>query len=584
MIDIESITFSNFLSYGDYQTTIPISKLGPCLITGANGAGKSTVYNVILWVLFQRTMHAVRPGDRIVNQMTGKNCYGRIDLKNGDSIVRTRKMVGHNELLVKSSGETILETLSTTPNQQLAINKRYDLDWYAFCNSSFFTQKHRGWLEMPDGQRKKELERALRVDRLSMYAIVGKEKNDQTILEQSAIKNRYQSLQDQIATHQEHLISTQTAETNFETDRTRRYKEAVEQARAYKQRYEAITIPDLDDLRNKWAAIDEAKKGLQALETKARSHAVDADVASRRVVDANKNIAKWHSKGGALCPDCMQTVPHEHVGGQIKPFEEARDDALAKASTAKAAADKLTANLERVREAIKQSQPTMTLGEAREISKNYDALLAGAQKWALSAQSIKQEVSPYIGIADKLRARIVELTAERDAMKSQTDEADILVRHYSYIYRAYNDRRKIKSASMAEHTPRLNTYWAYWLDKFKLPAKMSITDSLTIDSDVDYDFMSGGEQTRAGAAFMLARFELHEFLHGRQCNVIVLDEIDSKMDSVGVECLTDIVINDLAKRVDAILVISHRDSMRHAFSNQILVEKHHGLSVIGEMR
>ena len=54
MLEIESVTLRNFLSYGDYDTHLPISNLGACLITGtvrngattyetpsSNGSGKS---------------------------------------------------------------------------------------------------------------------------------------------------------------------------------------------------------------------------------------------------------------------------------------------------------------------------------------------------------------------------------------------------------------------------------------------------------------------------------------------------------------------------------------------------------------
>jgi hypothetical protein len=58
MLEIKSISWRNFLSYGDYLTTLDVSNLGQCLITGeviekdgvteslirkSNGAGKSTI-------------------------------------------------------------------------------------------------------------------------------------------------------------------------------------------------------------------------------------------------------------------------------------------------------------------------------------------------------------------------------------------------------------------------------------------------------------------------------------------------------------------------------------------------------------
>jgi AAA15 family ATPase/GTPase len=56
MIDIKSITLRNFLSYGDYDTTLEFEDLKSCLIVGdrdgdpdrSNAVGKSSLVNAIL--------------------------------------------------------------------------------------------------------------------------------------------------------------------------------------------------------------------------------------------------------------------------------------------------------------------------------------------------------------------------------------------------------------------------------------------------------------------------------------------------------------------------------------------------------
>src|SRR5688572_8462269 len=113
MIDIDEVTFQNFLSFGPYSTTLKIAGLGPCLITGPNGAGKSSAINSLLYGLFGRTMHAARPGDRVVNRATGRDCMVTARIRGGDTITRTRMMAGHDELLVERGGSAVLSTRST---------------------------------------------------------------------------------------------------------------------------------------------------------------------------------------------------------------------------------------------------------------------------------------------------------------------------------------------------------------------------------------------------------------------------------------------------------------------------------------
>ncbi len=89
MLEIDKVSWKNFLSYGDYITTLEVGKLGQCLITGvvedddkeaysesatpikkSNGAGKTTIVSLMQWVLFGRTSHSPNiAGDKWFSRM-----------------------------------------------------------------------------------------------------------------------------------------------------------------------------------------------------------------------------------------------------------------------------------------------------------------------------------------------------------------------------------------------------------------------------------------------------------------------------------------------------------------------------------
>jgi len=95
---------------------------------------------------------------------------------------------------------------------------------------------------------------------------------------------------------------------------------------------------------------------------------------------------------------------------------------------------------------------------------------------------------------------------------------------------------------------------------------------LSVESNMwGYEFESGGERKRTDVAFMLAMFDFHEQMYGRQCNVLVLDEVDGRMDDDGIDSLISVIKNDLANRVETILVISHRNLMFDTFPKEIKV-------------
>ncbi len=621
MIDIEEVTFQNFLSYGNYSTTIPLGKLGPCLIIGPNGAGKSTVVNAILYPLFGRTMHVARPGDRVVNENTDADCMTSLKLKNGDTITRTRKMQNHNELVVERGGEQLLATLSTTPNQQAQLNRLYNLDWHNFCNTSFLTQIGRTWFEMPEPQRKKEIERSLKLDRYTLRAQVAKEKLDKTTNEQSTVRLKYDSLGKQIEAATEDRNDTQELQATFDVDRKARVDQAIAQAREYKERYDSTAVPDVAKLQKRWDALVAAQEALSGLEKKlettmagGRSVVVAIErelktinesimLAEHDIREADRTIKLWADKDGKVCTACEQSIPHAHTEDKITPYIEKRDHAktilelkrtevVAIRERIKAAEEankqaiiKAQTKIATLKDAIKAQTPDMNIREANTLIKQREAIRTTALQWAQSAKAISTETNPHAATIAKHEKRIAAWTGERDTLKVDVDRFDVTHRHLSYIYKAYNDRRKIKSHSVSKFLPLLNSRLRHYLERFRIDMGIEITDSLgVVTKGRSYDFMSGGERKRVDVSFMLARFDMQETLFGRQSNVLVLDEVDGRMDDEGVECLKSVVLDDLAPRVDTILVISHKESMRDAFPHQITIEKRGDFSLLAEVR
>jgi len=164
-LNIDSLYLRNFRSYGDYDTELKLSKLGPVLILGevsttpgkSNGSGKSTIAEAIIWCLFGRLSAKDRPADHIVNKSVGSNCIVTITTTDGYKITRTRKMDTHNELLITNpDGEDI--SLSTTKNTQKQLNKMFDLDYYIFTSSVFFAQFGSPFLELSDQKRIRKID------------------------------------------------------------------------------------------------------------------------------------------------------------------------------------------------------------------------------------------------------------------------------------------------------------------------------------------------------------------------------------------------------------------------------------------
>lgn len=625
MLEIEDVSWSNFLSYGDSITKVDLRNLGQVLISGeilpthrsakgerydptaknhnfSNGAGKSSIPNAILWCIFGRTMHKAAPGAKVVNWHGDGRCWVEINLKGGDRITRTITKEGKTELIfVRDGDETRLtsDTLATTKLQQQKLNREFMLDWDFFCGSSFFNQYSRPWMEMNDQGRKQAMERELHIDRFSLYGTISGEKA--TYLDQrlNAIKAVLSGLEQDLKRSTTELEKHQITLEGYEGEREIRIARELTSMKETIADRDSIKLPDLDALKARWEIVAQVRAKIKTMRAEGSTYSITADKyrldiesLTRRREDVRAKIRKWEQRDGKVCNQCEQTVPHEHASGKIEPLQEEIEEISilsekAERSRAVAIAEmkKRTDGADGIEVRLNAKLPKLTLQEALIPHKEWKNLDEEIKRRTRRIDEISAETNPHhIAIADST-ARLNRTKAQIEKLKSESEELIALRRHYTYIQRSYTDRKCIKSLAIAEHLPFVNSRLAYYLDVFELDLVMQFTNALGIESNKwGYEFYCGGERKRTDLAIMFAMFDLHEKMYGRQSNIMVLDEVDGRLDGSGIAALIQIIKNDLAYKVDTILVISHKPEMRDVFPRQIHVVRDGEFSRLEEIR
>lgn len=583
------------MSYGDYDTTIDIDTLGQCLITGevsgddkavydensvikkSNGAGKSTIPNVILWTLFGRTMHSHNPGDKVINWFTGQDCRCKITFKNDDYIIRTRKSDGKNELVfVKDGDETNLvsDTLSTLKNQQKLINQVFNLDWELLCGSMFFNQYSKPWMEMADATRKKAIERALHVDRFEYRAKVAKNKKDFLDNQVESKRREIEDLKREHTRLDQELIRIRESFSSFDTSREDRKRRALENAELAKKNRDDITKPDVEKLKSKWDIVRKVRERIQEMQQEANN--ISRDIASKEgsVANDRQKIAIWKSKAGKICSNCEQEVSGDHTKEKIKPYE----DQLAKSEQDMAqlqqSAKDVASKIDKAKELLQDKTPDITLNDAAAIIERWNIHDKDVQRHMSLAKEIETEDNPHKDSIAKTEQLQKDLMVKLEQAEKEIEKLDYLNRHYQYVYKAWSDRTKIKSFIFKEHIPFINERLKHYLNVFGLDIQIELTPALGISSNLwGYEFESGGERKRTDVAFMLSMFDFHEQMYGRQSNLLVLDEVDGRLDDDGIDSLINIIKNDLSPKVESVLIISHRNMMHDTFARELVVKR-----------
>lgn len=232
-------------------------------------------------------------------------------------------------------------------------------------------------------------------------------------------------------------------------------------------------------------------------------------------------------------------------------------------------------------------KPKITIDQAHQLQSSLNILKEREENLFAQYQSITQEGNPYVKIIADLTEVIKKLEDELNEHDIELKNLDVLFSHYKYIYRSYNDRRKIKSWLLSELIPFLNDRVHYYLDMLGVDIEVKFSSTLNAETDKwDYEFCSGGERKRIDLAIMFGLYDLYVSIYGQQCNIMVLDEVDSRLDNHGIEAFAEIV-NDICTNNDrprpsTIFVISHKQELISMFPSQVLIKKKGTFSYIDQ--
>lgn len=597
MIRIKSVELKNFLSYGDEISRVEVADLGPTLIVGektgdeegsSNGAGKSSLAAAILWCLFGRTINKDRPGDGVINWFTGKDCFVQIETVDGYVITRTRKSKGVAELSITKDGADI--TQSTTENTQKYVIKLFGLDFEIFTSCVFFGQLGKSFLELTDAKRRAILERVFNLHRINIWAEVAKEKISACEIEQAKFSVSLDSQQQELARLQEEIKARQAEQDKWEQGTRSRIAQAEARGAALWSELQNKKLPDVVELKRQWAVIDKIQDKLNEYETEKRKKSTLVFSLGRDISRITGEEAAWKAKSGTTCPSCKQAIGKDHVASICEPFSGKKQELQGQVDTLQKEVARIDGLIEVTRKKVESAGPKQTVAEAEAVCREIERIRQQIEGATAEVKRIQTEQNPYGDMIKRGEAstRLGETTVQD--LIDQVKKYNILLKHLQYIFNAYNDKKKLKSFMLGDLVPFLNERVGYYLKAFGCEFDLKFTPTLQDStSKWDYDYCSGGERKRIDLAVMFALYDLYVAIYGIQCNVMVLDEVDGRLDTVGVQAFVDVIEKDFVKkgnqnRPDAVFVISHKDEMRDAFPSKIKVVKEGGFSKIVEAR
>ena len=144
---------------------------GLVCISGENGAGKSSIFNALLWTLFGKTNKKLLADDVIREDQNHEpikgNTHGYVSLLSGLDDVEVYRHRGHtkhkNKLLLYCNEENL--TRGTDDETQDMLNNMLGMDYEAFMAAVVFPQHGEGFVSLTDSQQKAILDKVIDTNR-----------------------------------------------------------------------------------------------------------------------------------------------------------------------------------------------------------------------------------------------------------------------------------------------------------------------------------------------------------------------------------------------------------------------------------
>lgn len=568
---LKKLTLRNFLSFGNETSEIDLSFKGTVHIigenldtSGANGVGKTTLLNAILYALYGKPISNISK-DRLINKTnSSKNTQMEVKLifeKGNDeyTITRTRGET-YSIKLLKNDKDITPDSVSNVDKKIVdIIGISYDL----FSKIVVFAGSARPFLDMSVSEQRSHIEELFKITSLSEKAVMLKDKIKTTEkdieIQQVLIKTQEEANKLQ----QKHIEEAQVRVLKWEDEKDKN-------SSYFKEKIESLKDFDFDkenELHNEMSRVDSDIKKLNSqlviLETNKNSEL-------KRIDKIDSEIDHLNEK---TCPYCLQK--YENTSDKVKELSEEK---LKKTEFLSNIESSITLHKNDIN-ALKNTQEQIKSNLKFETLK--DAILHKGKldSWKKDLAIYESGINPHLEAYESLLSeKVKEINYEKiDELKSELE-------HQQFLLKLLTDKNSfIRRKIISKTIPFLNKRLSHYTTELGLPHIIKFNPDMTCDvsehgRELDFGNLSAGEQRRVNLSLSLSFRDVLHHLH-LPINILLVDEIDAgSIDSTGMDQIIRILKQKSRDEKIGTWIISHRQEMNGRFDCELLIQKENGFS------
>lgn len=538
MLKFKSIQFKNFLSFGNHYTNIQLDRSPTTLITGENGAGKSTFLDALTFSLYGKPFRKVNKG-QLVNSINKKQCVVEIQFSVGAKHYLIRRGIKPNVFEIYESNtssdldneENMIPQAASVADYQSYLEKNIiKMNYEAFTQIVILGKAtYIPFMRLDASKRRGVIEDLLGLKVFGDMSQLGKEKIRIIKGDLTEIEHIVDSLIDKI-------------------DNRQRYVDEMKNAQGVQLnelKCDLNTISeDIDELESKYKQLSETRD-------KIHNKKIDVSDYKSKKIKLNKLFNKFENKVETLtslndflddndvCPTCSQTIDDSFKLNKIDE-NNLKNDEIQKA-------------MEKISDELDDTQIQLDLdiefdSKISKIDRKVVEINSLKKSKTSEISKIKNRISKIDDISmDDEELIISDLHKELSAVRDNRDDLRSKLQYYQTINQMLKDDG-IKTLIINKYLPLFNQLINEYLLKMGFITKFTLDEQFNEQimsryrDNFNYNSFSEGQKLRIDLAILMTWREISKIKNSLNTNLLIMDEVfDSSLDQDGIDAFVDIL-------------------------------------------
>ena len=568
-IVFSQLSWKNFLSTGNYKTTLELTRHNNTLVSGENGAGKSTMLDALTFALFGKSFRGINI-PQIPNSINEKNCEVEIEFTIGKDEYRVFRSLRPKKFEIYKNDDLLPQDSKSKDYQKILEDQILKMTYKSFCQVVILgSSNYIPFMQLTAADRRSVVENLLDIDVFSVMNTLVKARLQMTKEYVRDIDHKIEIVKSKVE-EKEKTIKTLERKSS---DSIENYKKDINNTQLKIQEVNNDLIKmqsNVDGLLNQITDKDTIPKSLLKMESLEQQ-------LKTKIKNIEKSV-KFYEENDT-CPSCKQDIQEHHKECVVNEKNEDRDE---------------------IEKGITELITKIEYTEKRQGDIN--AILDTVQSITRKISERQNEVSASQRYIKKVQDQIESVETEGDVIQESKDEMNQLIgegaqqvvkkkelsedRHYYNMASSLLKDGGIKAKIIKHYLPVMNKLINKYLADMDFFCQFNLDENFneTIKSrhrdEFTYHSFSEGERLRIDLSLLLAWRGIARMKNSVNCNLLILDEVfDSSLDSVGTEEFLKLLTT--FGNSSNIFVISHKsDSMTDKFHNHIVFEKKNNFSRI----